>query len=780
MWVASNQGAVKLVFPNQKPVFFVKSVDLADAAEILHNENLTFNSKALELHTFKQRTIAALYFESLASFYQARKLLTEAKVIHYESSVRLEERFLMERFIYGSIRFERTGLNPSKPFEIMSPQIRPANKALQTKQSTAKNTALKIVSIDIECSENGELFSIGYYSNAPEYSNKKVMMIGAPQNDADSDYIEWIDNEKKLLERFVEYINHIDPDIIIGWNVINFDCRVLCRRALKHQVKMAIGRGNTLMKWRDDRFDNSLGYLDLEGRVVIDGISALKSQAFQFPSFSLQAMAEHFLGESKAIENVDSRLETIIHDFKFNKTKLAKYNLKDCELVWDIFEKAKLLEFLVLRGKLTGLELDRAGGSVAAFNNLYLPKVHRGGYVSPNLPENGGLTSPGGYVMNSIPGLYKNVIVLDFKSLYPSIIRTFKIDPMGLAEGLKHKDDPEADLIPGYKGAWFHRTSHILPDIINRLWQQRDEAKLAKDSARSQAIKILMNSFYGVLGSGGCPFYDPRLASSITMRGHWIMKQTAEWIEAEGYTVIYGDTDSTFVLLGDDCNSKEANKIGRYLQDKINNSWINKIEKDFAIESCLEMEFETHFSRFLMPTIRGSEMGSKKRYAGLIEDPGGKRVVFKGLENVRTDWTKAARKFQEVLYGLVFDDKDPSDYIIEMVNAIKQGKVDSKLIYRKRLRKPLSSYIKNVPPHVKAAKLADQYLVKHGKKPRYHNKGWIEYVITIAGPQPLENINAPIDYQHYIDKQIAPVAEAILPFIGLDFEEITSSQMGLF
>ena len=128
---------------------------------------------------------------------------------------------------------------------------------------------------------------------------------------------------------------------------------------------------------------------------------------------------------------------------------------------------------------------------------------------------------------------------------YPSIIRTFKIDPFGLAEGLK---SPET-AIEGFKGAVFSRESHFLPSIIENLWLQRDEAKKQKDAPRSQAIKILMNSFYGVLGSGGCPFYDPRLASSITLRGHEIMQTTAGWIEELGYTVIYGDTDSTFVLV---------------------------------------------------------------------------------------------------------------------------------------------------------------------------------------------------------------------------------------
>lgn len=135
---------------------------------------------------------------------------------------------------------------------------------------------------------------------------------------------------------------------------------------------------------------------------------------------------------------------------------------------------------------------------MAAFTNLYLPRLHRGGYVAPNLPADGGLASPGGYVMDSKPGLYRHVLVLDFKSLYPSIIRTFCIDPMGLIEGLQHPDHA----IAGFRGAMFSRERHFLPDLIATLWAARDRAKAASNKALSQAIKIIMNSFYGVLGSG--------------------------------------------------------------------------------------------------------------------------------------------------------------------------------------------------------------------------------------------------------------------------------------
>ena len=156
--------------------------------------------------------------------------------------------------------------------------------------------------------------------------------------------------------------------------------------------------------------------------------------------------------------------------------------------------------------------------------------------------------------MDSKPGLYQHVLVLDFKSLYPSIIRTFYIDPMGLAIGVAaHQQNTHADdLLEGFNQAHFSRTQHHLPDLIKTLWQARDVAKRENNAAVSQAIKIIMNSFYGVLGSPGCRFFDQRLSSSITLRGHEILQRTSEWIEQRGYSVIYGDTDSVFVWLDKD------------------------------------------------------------------------------------------------------------------------------------------------------------------------------------------------------------------------------------
>jgi DNA polymerase-2 len=371
------------------------------------------------------------------------------------------------------------------------------------------------------------------------------------------------------------------------------------------------------------------------------------------------------------------------------------------------------------------------------------------------------------------------VLVLDYKSLYPSIIRTFLIDPAGLAEGMRHPGD--ADSVPGFLGARFSRERHCLPAIVEQVWQGREAAKTQNNKPLSQALKIIMNSFYGVLGSSGCRFFDPRLASSITMRGHEIMHRTRELIEDAGYQVIYGDTDSTFVWLRHAHTEEQAGEIGDALVGHVNRWWQRHLKEQFGLDSALELEVDTHYRRFLMPTVRGAEQGSKKRYAGLItRADGGDEMVYKGLEAVRTDWTPLAQQFQQELYLRIFKRQPYEEYVRDYVGRTMSGEFDALLVYRKQLRRRLTDYQRNVPPHVRAARIADEFNQSRGRPLQYQNGGWISYVMTVAGPEPVETQRSAIDYDHYLTRQLQPVADAILPFLRDDFAGLMSGQKELF
>lgn len=764
IWVSTPNGPTLLTVKGERPIFFIEQSNIDACTKLAKEAGSECEIKALELTNFSHTPLAGCYTRLVRESNTLNQAFNQESITTFEADIRLADRFLMERFIKGSIEFTGNVTSRTQHQRVTNTKCR-AGDYLPT---------LSVVSLDIECSEKGILYSIGLDSPM----DSRVIMVG-PEQEADT-AIQWVKDEAALLEAMIDWFKRYDPDVIIGWNVIDFDFRLLHKRAEWNKIKLNIGRDSQPSFFRSS-VQSQQGFITIPGRVVLDGIDMLKTATYHFRSWSLESVSQELLGEGKDIHNVHDRMDEINRMFKFDKPSLAKYNLQDCVLVNRIFEHTHLIEFAIERSRLTGVELDKVGGSVAAFTNLYLPQIHRAGYIAPNLQPENWIASPGGYVMDSIPNLYDSVLVLDFKSLYPSIIRSFLIDPMGLIEGLKQeigRDDDQA--VEGFRGGQFHRNKHFLPEMIETLWAARDVAKKNNEKAFSQAIKIIMNSFYGVLGSSGCRFFDTRLASSITMRGHEIMKQTKVLIEEKGYQVIYGDTDSTFVSLNGSYNQEDADEIGQSLVAYINAWWTQHLKDKYNLTSILELEYETHYRKFLMPTIRGSETGSKKRYAGLIGEDGSEKIVFKGLESARTDWTPLAQRFQQTLYEMVFHDQDPTDYVRNFVDETAAGKHDDLLVYQKRLRRKLHEYQKNIPPQVRAARMADDINEQLGRPLQYQNKGRIEYLITLNGPEPKEYLKSSIDYQHYIDKQLKPVAEAILPFIGLDFEQVSGQQLGLF
>ncbi|WP_396587788.1 DNA polymerase II [Bermanella sp. R86510] len=776
-WLATELGPVCIDYPQQESVCFCAQSDISQLPDWPK-----IRVQKLPLYHFSGSPVAAVYCQSYAILKRLRRYARDVNLNLWEADIKPTSRFLMERGLKGSLQIN----SEYQPY-LVNPKVKP----------TQYQPKLSILSLDIETTMPTKkvaekLLSIAFVlqdSNTEKASKKLVYMLGK-DGEKPPKHTRYFKNVQQLLSATNALIKSWDPDIITGWNLVNFDLTVLNRLYQEHKLNMSWGRDQSDIQLKQGQ--NNFTFVELAGRSIVDGIDALKNASYHFDSFSLDFVSKKLLGEGKVLKGYDGPMQdrghAITHMFKHDKEAFADYNLKDCELVLDIFSQTQIIEYLVKRSFLTGHLLDRVGGSVAAFEFLYLPKLHRAGYIAPNLGEGfDGFKAPGGLVLESQPGLYNDVLVLDFKSLYPSIIRTFKIDPMGLIEGLKaNKNKQTEDTIPGFHDAHYHRTRHFLPDIIEYLWSQRDIAKKHDDQATSHAIKIIMNSFYGILGSTGCRFFDARLASSITERGHEIIQKSAQWIEQHGYHVIYGDTDSVFVSLHPDkvttqpIATADAQEIGQFLQHGLNQFWQAHLKEVFNLECHLEIEFETHYQSFLMPTIRGQEQGSKKRYAGLLANGD---LVFKGLEAVRSDWTELAKEAQTELYRAVFEGREYETLIQTIIAELLSGKRDAQLVYRKRIRKPLSSYQKNVPPQIQAALAAGHYYDQKNLNNPYAHGGWIRYVITTQGPIAVECLGMAqfkLDYEHYIDKQIAPVVDSVLYFLGKQFAQIRSPQQDIF
>ncbi len=759
-WWATDSGPLWTSVTGQETVFFAPRARAEEITELLRGLG-HWRMAPVDLRTLRYEPVNAIYCRTQRSARDAQQRLAQATVPHWETDIKPPERYLMERFVTAGALVTYAA-DPAP----VGPQLNPSLAPLDYRPQ------LKVVSLDIETSMDAQqLYSIGVWSAATQ----TVFMVG--EGEAAPGLV-YCATGQACLKDFFAWLAAEDPDVLIGWNLVQFDLWVLENLSRKAGMSLALGRGDQFVHWRQEE-ETGRRYISIPGRVALDGIELLKAANHTFTSYSLENVSQTLLGSGKLLHG-SQRGEDITRLFHSDKSALAAYNLQDCKLVWEIFQQQNLLHFALERSHLTGLLLDRIGGSVAAFEYSYLPRLHRRGYIAPNLGEvTSDVVSPGGYVMDSRPGIYHNVLVLDFKSLYPSIIRTFLIDPCGywLAQ---HRGLPDEQTVPGFNGAFFAREGHILPQLIAHLSAARDRAKAEHNAPLSHAIKIIMNSFYGVLGSTGCRFFDPRVCSSITLRGHQIIQRSRDWIEAEGFQVIYGDTDSLFVWLEQEGsavrkNNEECRVIGNRLAAGLNDWWRECLQREFRLPSFLEIQFETHYLQFLMPTMRGSDLGSKKRYAGVVENRGVQTVVFKGLENVRTDWTPLAREFQLELYRKVFAGEDYQDFVRSTAEAVLAGRRDRELVYRKRLRRHLHEYEKNVPPHVQAAR---KLLDWTGTQLRRGD--WVDYVVTRSGPEPAEHRQSALDYQHYVDKQLTPVADTILHFVEQSLAGLVKRQLGLF
>jgi DNA polymerase-2 len=740
-------GAVEIIISNNKPVLFIEQ------SAIINPITKSFLRKETKLKNFAEKPVDALYFNNQKDLIAAVEEFNEVNTTTYESDVDPLRRFLMEKFINSQMLITGPAEKKDSITRFINPKIDPC-----------KVTPNFIVaSIDIETgTKTNQLYSIAAHITGKQSEQKKVFMLDdLSKNTNIKNFgkdnlceLSFYNSERELLTNFFIWFKDVDPDIIIGWHVIGFDLLFLDNKCRELGIKLDIARANGRVFIRQ-RKPNGY-FISVTGRVVIDGPTTLRASFFNFEDFKLETVAQELLGVGKTITPDDNKVEEINRLFKEDKFSLAKYNLQDAVLVTEIFKKTGLLDLSVRRAQISGLLMDQLGMMTAAFDHFYLPKLHQAGFVAPNLKDVKTIEhAAGGYVIEPTPGIYENVIVLDFKSLYPSIIQSFKIDPYSLLM-------KKCDTIKTLNGYEFSSSHHILPNFIEELMRLRDVAKKEKDKQLSQAIKILMNSFYGVMGSYGCRFYHPDLPRAITGSGHKLLLGSKDFLEQQNYKVIYGDTDSLFVLIPN-VKVVDGDNIGNKIAEQLNSFWNKKLQKEFNVKSILEIEYEKYYKKFIITPARGTEFGAKKRYAGLVVKDGKENIEFVGMEYVRSDWTKLAKEFQIDLYKKIFNGEDVDDWIRDIVKNLKDGKLDEKLIYRKRLRKDVDDYTKNIPPHARAAKML------------HEPSDVIYYAITHRGPIPIELKHNDFDYEHYIEKQLKPIADSILALLGSTFDSIAQN-----
>ena len=589
----------------------------------------------------------------------------------------------------------------------------------------------------------------------------------------DRPFVEVVKDETALINRFVEIVNQLDIDVISGYNSANFDIRYMIARAKALGIDFNLSRG-----YGDTRIERH-GLVDkvkIGGRVHVDMYLVIKF-------VSVVGAAEHLLKlNSYTLKNV---YEAISEDKKISVEKksiwklwdgdkedlelLAEYNLNDSYALMKVYNT--FIPIMIELSRTTGNVLSDVSVSTTGqlVEYLLMRYARRYNEVIPNKPSEyeieDRLKNPiiGAYVKTPDPGIYEHLAIFDFRGLYPSIIISHNIDPSTLCTDCK-------DYFESPTGARFDKNRKgISPMILELLINQRKEVKKAykKDpnniflGSRSQALKITANSFYGYLGYARSRWYSRDCASSVTAWGRQYIAKTIEEAEKAGLKVIYGDTDSIVVLLGDKTDEEALAFMKAF---------------NASLPGAMELELEDFFVRavFVGKKHEKDTAGAKKKYA-MLSTSG--RIKIRGFELVRRDWSKIARDTQRNVLETILKEgsaEKAANIVKDVVQRLRSGTVPlSELAISTQLRKGIDKY-DSKSPELSAAKKAVEAGVKSKDEVEH---AVISYVITSHGSSvsdkaELEEMAKDYDADYYINSQVMPAVMKILKELNYNEDEL--------
>ncbi|MDO8563545.1 MAG: 3'-5' exonuclease [Nanoarchaeota archaeon] len=368
-----ENGQSFVTLNKQDPYFFIKTDKLSKAKKLLSK----FKVDNTNLKTFQGEPVTKISSSILVEINKLGSAIRGLDIDTYESDIKPYYRFIIDYDLLGSIEIEGE-YEPSERVDRVykNPEIKPSNF----------NPTLKVISIDLESDEKGNLFCIGLLGE----NYKKNFLI----SDQKLNHTTNCKDEEECLEKFKAELLKLDPDIITGWNIADFDFKYLQELFRKHKIPFDIGRtnANIRVKSSDNFFRPSS--VDIPGRQVLDGLSLIKDPFIQeapsiknadFDTYTLEDVAQAILGEGKHLKGKGRHAEIEqLYKSKKDQQKLVDYNLQDCKLAYDILMKTKMLDLAIERSQLTGMPFDKLTASIVAFDSLYIREARKRGLVSPS------------------------------------------------------------------------------------------------------------------------------------------------------------------------------------------------------------------------------------------------------------------------------------------------------------------------------------------------------------------------------------------------------------
>lgn len=662
----------------------------------------------------------------------------------YDADIPFYKRYLLDRGLGTSHRVK---------FQIDGDRIKNITKV------EAGNPPLKSIALDIET----------YSKRAfPDPKADPILAISLVGNkvrrcftwlNADGDDIEKVADEKDLIIKVAGFISDNGFNTIVGYNSDRFDLPYIKQRAEVLGIK-ALFSGFEI-KVRGERTKIS----EINGSIHIDILDFIRNlyavYNLKTEVLSLREVASEILGEKKGEFNWDY-VENVFSDSKLAGA-LCSYCTNDSYLTFRLYEN--LYNLIGELNKLVGQTLADVSRMTtgAVVEHLLMRKAIELGELIPNKPSEFEINdrmhriNEGAFVFQPKPGLYEDIGVVDFRSLYPSIIVSHNICPSTIYFG----EGKAAFLKKEERLGFIPRT---VDEVIRLRSEAKQRLKVDKENpwlkARVMVLKLIANGFYGYLGYYNARWYCFECAGEVTALGREYVHSVISKAENEGANVVYADTDSAFV---------HKPQIDDFIV-----KFVSEINKTLPYP--MELEQQGIYKRAIFVSTKAKEKGAKKKYA-LCDEEG--HLTIKGFQSVRRDWAGVAKETQiEVLRKILVENNKEGAliYVKEVIRKIKAGEIPlEKLVILTRLHKDLASY-HQTGRHVAAA-------TKSGLE--FSSGDTIKYIITKGRPG--ESVSArsvlfdiakkekiKYDPDYYINQQIIPSTMQILGVLGYSEDELAS------
>ncbi|QLC34121.1 DNA polymerase elongation subunit [Halarchaeum sp. CBA1220] len=612
---------------------------------------------------------------------------------HYEADILFPNRFLIDKDVNSGVRVPARRAESDGALVVRHDEV----------EAVEASADLRVNTFDIEVDdrngfpEEGEE-PIVCLTSHDSYRDEYVAWLqtanegDAPAPDDLADYdlldaeagatvdVRVFETEEAMLEAFLAYITETDPDVLTGWNFSDFDAPYFIDRleeldaGTDHDLSYhRLSRVNEV--WRSDWQGPNI-----KGRVVFDLLYAYQRTQFsELDSYRLDAVAETELGVGK--ERYAGDIGDLWED---DPERLLEYNVRDVELCVEIDSKQDVVSFWEEVSTFVGCKLEDATTPGDAVDVYVLHKAH-GRFALPSKGRQESEDYEGGAVFDPITGVKENVTVLDLKSLYPMSMMTINASP----ETKVDPDEYAGDTFRAPNGTHFREEPDgIIREIIDETLSEREEKKGLRNEhdpgtneyerydRQQAAVKVIMNSLYGVLGWERFRLYDKEMGAAVTATGRDVIEFTADAAGELDYEIAYGDTDSVMLELGGDVETEDAIEQSFEIEEYINGRYDEFAREELdAEEHFFEIEFEKLYRRFF-------QAGKKKRYAGHIVWKEGKHVDdidITGFEYKRSDIAPITKDVQkEVIDMIVHGEKADAvkEHVHGVIEEFRDGDVD--------------------------------------------------------------------------------------------------------